>query len=1367
MAPTRMRPAAAHESPPVTPQTTESFVIRRVNTAPQEQQSLLLGPAKGATSLTSNRDKSAPLFPLQGQLFAPRTDTQHNHIGDTDNVKENSTNNTHTHSASTKRTGPLYPIKTPPSPTSTTPKIVLQLRNVGDPPLQGQQNIPGKPIQRTIISNTNGPVVVSPPPSNAGGPRRNVFGPLEATTPPQKPLAGTGEVKQGGIAPVNVTPPLSRSTLPPKYIVPLKVKTVPPAPMSPAQQKPEPKKPRTPEVITVKTNITVPSSTVQERSKSPSISRNSARGLREESENKRSPSTSALNRKASSPRASMSSRTAETTPSSSHGSSLTPRMKTTQEQTQPTTAVKSNTTVSHANGQGVTGMLPVVPSISARRLREESESKDVPHLSTLNSKSSTTEVERNGNGENSDKGELTARQVSTHHLPLCAKLPDKPQGTGSNSSFLRHNGQQVGASNNNKNKSSVLSPVGTAAQTPAQHTVIPVKAAGKKSSGKESGTSTINKQSSSKSPESVVAQSIIGTPREKNYIQQRPNGRLQSASSSSVSQCSTPREQADGDDKLNLYYSNNDISDETQKTKEKDVLSPRHRLPLMNNITGKSSVVRNSLAIINKLSSDALSCSGSPVSDSAPRKSTSTENRETTPVEDGVFAELAKYINEVQLDLSFSTFRRIGAILAASQTLRVINLKGCRIENEDLYGLAEIRTLRVLCVSHIRQIISLRPLVARQNGHSSSIEVIDAQCTSIKNDGLVGLGKMKCLEYLDLSMTHVTNVTSLAASRSLVELNLTATRVTSEGIAGLETIPTLKTLNVSRTKVVSLQKISNSKSLENLKLYSCRVKDTDIRGVELMPKLQLLDVSTTKITDLSFLSVSTSLKSLTAQWLAMRNCGDFVSERSARRNGNANIDFFDDDSDDEEEDGDLDDDNDKEKQQDKKNKSKKNNKSEERGSVKQQKLSNRKSDSNINGDQEVGFSGLANIPTLEYVDLSYTLIRSVRSLFTSKSIKTLILRRTRVDSEGIKGIQQLRSLRTLVITNIFEPPSVDGIYPSTPASGTLVSVTDITSLINLVVLDMSFTDVYDLRMLYALKHLRELYLVETLVTVEGMRGVERLPSLQTLDISQTSVLSLQFLTAGCQVLERIIAKANRNVRGFRIGNLHTLPALKSLDVSDTVVEDIKMLYRPVCRLKQLFWRWGERRDATGPIDPLPCWVKTPVLEGIECMPQLEYLDLTNTAVSSVSFLAESKSLKRLILARCIALVNSGILGLEKIPTLELLDLSYASKITDICSLVTSPALCELRVGWTRLSAEGMKGISQIPTLKVLNVISTPAEEEDASVVTNKKGADTTMLNDFGNPLNNKSNIIETTEMYNGNTSGQFKKRRLQRVSFIL
>ncbi|CBH13553.1 hypothetical protein, conserved [Trypanosoma brucei gambiense DAL972] len=647
---------------------------------------------------------------------------------------------------------------------------------------------------------------------------------------------------------------------------------------------------------------------------------------------------------------------------------------------------------------------------------------------------------------------------------------------------------------------------------------------------------------------------------------------------------------------------------------------------------------------------------------------------------------LMGYLSASELDLSMSTFKQIGCSLRVSKALRVLNLKGCTASEKGLCGLSEVESLEVVCVSHMRNLTSLTVLATRQDGLSSNIREIDARCSSVTSAGLSGLDKMTCLSKLNLSLTPVTSVSLLGGSTSLMELNLSGTAVTSDGLLGLEKIPSLTTLNLSRTKVKSLQKIAESQTLENLNLYSCRVDTSDVRGVECMPRLKSLDFSTTKVSDLSFLSSSPSLKTLRAQWLTLRNCGGITEGRYSKRNisgGDTKLfDFI--------------------------------------GNIRGNNFPCWEDPGKEDQDVEAGVCGLAKIPTLEFVDLSYSSVSSVRSLFSSKSIETIVLRRTPIDDNGIKDIGQLQTLKTLVINNLGDLISEGGDENLSETKGVLVSVKDITLAFGMVILDLSFTDVYDLRMITSLKCLKELYLVETLITVDGVRGVEQLPSLRLLDISQTSVLSLDFLSEGCKALEQLFVKSNRNTSGFCIGKIYRLPVLKELDVSDTVVEDISALLHSSCTLQRFVCRWGERRVANGLTEPLTPWLRPALLDGMDALPHLESIDFTNSTLRSVTFLARSRSLRRIVLGRSSNLSNNGIGGLAQIPTLEALDLSFCPRISDVRPLVSSSSLQELRLVGTGVTAVGLHGALQMKALKLLDVTGTPAADE-LSGISNEGG----------------------------------------------
>lgn len=674
---------------------------------------------------------------------------------------------------------------------------------------------------------------------------------------------------------------------------------------------------------------------------------------------------------------------------------------------------------------------------------------------------------------------------------------------------------------------------------------------------------------------------------------------------------------------------------------------------------------------------------------------------------DAEAATLNAYLKEEELNLSMSTFNSVGLTLAQSLNLRVLNLNGSTISSEGLRGLANIPTLRSICVSHMRNLTTLLPLITPTTaGARCAIEEIDAQFSNVGNDGLKDVEKMRRLRRLDLSMTPISDVTSLARSVSLNDLYLTGTRVDNAGVAGLERVPTLTTLNIARTKVTSLCQLAKSRSLQTLILYNCQVNDAGFVGVGEMPRLATLDVSTTKIEDLSVLQKSRSLKSIKAQWLSLKNCQDIIQERRAQMDGSPS------------------------------------------------------GDSIEWLDTEAGFAGLAAITTLETLDLSFNTLRSIHSLCRSKSIKHLYLKRTRVENDGIGSIAQLApTLETLVITNLTDSldDEDDEHELDTNTSGLLSLIGDIHVLARLTLLDLSYTDVYDLRLLENISTLKELVIVETLVTVDGLRGIERIPSLELLDISQTSILSLQFLVGGALALKKIVARSNRNASGFVLGQVHKLPMLEHLDLSDSVVEDMESVPKKSWRLRELVWRWGERRDNKGPAPALECWVTSPRLIGLHEMPCLAALDLSSSRVHELAFLASAPCLKILNLKQCKLLRNNTIQQLGTLAALEVLQLSDNAHITDVTCLRSCRQLRELQLNNTRVNTKGLEGVVSLPCLKVLSIVNTRAEDE---AVNGGAAVERSRMLDDSN-LRDGSGMLEGTA-----TPAQFRVPRRRRVSFV-
>jgi Leucine-rich repeat (LRR) protein len=112
------------------------------------------------------------------------------------------------------------------------------------------------------------------------------------------------------------------------------------------------------------------------------------------------------------------------------------------------------------------------------------------------------------------------------------------------------------------------------------------------------------------------------------------------------------------------------------------------------------------------------------------------------------------------------------------------------------------------------------------------------------------------------------------------------------------------------------------------------------------------------------------------------------------------------------------------------------------------------------------------------------------------------------------------------------------------------------------------------------------------------------------------------------------------------------------------------------------------------------------IQGLERIPCLEDLQLSETTVSSVSHLSACKRLRTLNLEGCVRLTHSGIVGLEFIPTLENVNLSRTN-LTDISHFSTCRALKTLNLfDCANITDTSLSGIDTIPSLTELNLEKT-------------------------------------------------------------
>jgi Leucine-rich repeat (LRR) protein len=279
----------------------------------------------------------------------------------------------------------------------------------------------------------------------------------------------------------------------------------------------------------------------------------------------------------------------------------------------------------------------------------------------------------------------------------------------------------------------------------------------------------------------------------------------------------------------------------------------------------------------------------------------------------------------------------------------------------------------------------------------------------------------------------------------------------------------------------------------------------------------------------------------------------------------------------------------------------------------------------------------------------------------------------------------------------------------------------------------------DLSCLLSCVALRELSLQDTQVTNESFVGLgPLLARLRKLDLSGCKQLKAISNLAPATSL-RELTLADSGVADLR--GLENLVALETLDVTSIRTEDLSIL-RQCPRLVTLSAKGDITAlesiiraappslvdcrlhidDAVRALDSrsLSCLRRSTVLrfrdldnaslQGLEEIPSLEQLDLSHTRVDDVRSLAGCRALKELMLQGSVVtespVTDVGIIGLERIVTLEVLNLTYCRHITSITSLRHCTALRELILDGTSVTDTGIAGLECIVTLTTLNLAST-------------------------------------------------------------
>jgi hypothetical protein len=213
--------------------------------------------------------------------------------------------------------------------------------------------------------------------------------------------------------------------------------------------------------------------------------------------------------------------------------------------------------------------------------------------------------------------------------------------------------------------------------------------------------------------------------------------------------------------------------------------------------------------------------------------------------------------------------------------------------------------------------------------------------------------------------------------------------------------------------------------------------------------------------------------------------------------------------------------------------------------------------------------------------------------------------------------------------------------------------------------------------------LRELNLA--LSSVEDLQGLEKLVALETLDVTGISSEDLSILrqcprlvtlsaNGDITALESIIHSAAPCLVDCRLHINRPVRALDSRSVS--------------CLRRSTVLKFSDLDNAS--------------LQGLEEIPSLEQLDLERTSVDDVRSLAGCRALRELKLAGS-SVTDLGIIGLERIATLETVRLEHCRGITSVTSLRHCTALRELILDATCVTDAGIAGLECIVTLTNLSL----------------------------------------------------------------
>jgi Leucine-rich repeat (LRR) protein len=232
------------------------------------------------------------------------------------------------------------------------------------------------------------------------------------------------------------------------------------------------------------------------------------------------------------------------------------------------------------------------------------------------------------------------------------------------------------------------------------------------------------------------------------------------------------------------------------------------------------------------------------------------------------------------------------------------------------------------------------------------------------------------------------------------------------------------------------------------------------------------------------------------------------------------------------------------------------------------------------------------------------------------------------------------------------------------------------------------TGVDDVRSLAGCPTLKELKLMSSLVTAVGITGLERIATLEVLNLAYckhiTSVTSLRHCTA----LRELILDGT-SVTDAGIAGLECIVTLTKLSLARSNVTSVSSLrHSPSLRELNISYTKVAAASTTG----------------LDEISTLQYLKADGWAQFDASTLRRCRSLREVDLSRS-DVTDAVLAALANVSTLEVLKLSLCHDVRDVSTLARSVSLRELHLSGSAVCDTGISRLEFIPSLTSLSLYS--------------------------------------------------------------